>query len=46
LKTFDPKEYPGVTEGNYCFTDGCGNISEELSLEIAKKHNLLKCSAF
>ncbi|CDW76328.1 rna-dependent rna polymerase [Stylonychia lemnae] len=33
-------------EGMYTFTDGCGNISEELCDEIAQMFQLEKCSAF
>ncbi|CDW74505.1 rna-directed rna polymerase [Stylonychia lemnae] len=32
--------------GFYCYTDGCGNISESLCNKIAESHNLEKCSAF
>ncbi len=30
----------------YCFTDGCGNISEDLCELISEKYELEYCSAF
>ena len=30
----------------YCFTDGCGNISDGLADMINEKFNLYRCSAY
>jgi RNA dependent RNA polymerase len=34
------------SEGQYCFTDGCGNISLELSKMINEKLGLYTCTAY
>lgn len=42
-KLDDPNAEPGE---KYVFSDGCGNISEEICDIINEKHELYKCSAY
>jgi hypothetical protein len=43
VKKTDDKYDP---DGNYVFTDGCGNISKQLCDIINKKFGLHYCSAY
>lgn len=37
---------PGEPSENYCFTDGCGNISLALCDKINEKFKLYQCTAY
>ena len=37
--------YQDIERGEFCFSDGCGNVNPALALKAARFHGLKKCSA-
>lgn len=39
------RKYPDIERGEFCFSDGCGNINPALAIKAARFYGLKKCSA-